>query len=83
MRPLLNVSGVKEGVNITAGSEVLHTTDASVGEVVEPQSMRESPLKQLPVELDCLSPRRTPSLVPSLAWPRPPTDCMAFGGRRW
>jgi len=32
----LNVGGVKEGVSITAGSEVLRTTDASVGEVVEP-----------------------------------------------
>jgi hypothetical protein len=40
----LNVQGVKEGVNVTAGSEVLRTTDASVGEVVEPQSISELPL---------------------------------------
>jgi len=40
----LNVVGVKEGVNVTAGNEVLRTTDASVGEVIEPQSIRELPL---------------------------------------
>jgi hypothetical protein len=41
---ILNVGGIKEGVNVVAGSEVLRTTDASVGEVVEPQSIRELPL---------------------------------------
>src|SRR5208337_1872198 len=41
---ILAVGSVKEGVKVTAGSEVLHTTDASVGEVVEPQSVRELPL---------------------------------------
>jgi hypothetical protein len=40
----LNVGAVREGVKVTAGSEVLRTTDASVGEVVEPQSIRELPL---------------------------------------
>ena len=40
----LTVGSVKEGVKVTAGSEELHTTDASVGEVVEPQSVREIPL---------------------------------------
>src|SRR6266849_4343990 len=40
----LTVVGVKEGVNVTAGNEVLRTTDASVGEVIEPQSIRELPL---------------------------------------
>jgi hypothetical protein len=40
----LTVGSVKEGVKVTAGSEELHTTDASVGEVVEPQSVRELPL---------------------------------------
>ena len=40
----LNVVGVKEGVNVTGGSEVLRTSDASVGEVIEPQSTRELPL---------------------------------------
>jgi len=40
----LAVGEVKEGVNVTAVSEVLRTTDASVGEVVEPQSVRELPL---------------------------------------
>jgi hypothetical protein len=40
----LKVEGVTEGVKVTASSEVLKTTDASVGEVVEPQSIRELPL---------------------------------------
>ncbi len=40
----LNIVGVKEGVNVTGGSEVLRTSDASVGEVIEPQSIRELPL---------------------------------------
>jgi hypothetical protein len=40
----LKVGGVKEGVKVTAGSEVLRTSDASVGEVVEPQSIQELPL---------------------------------------
>jgi hypothetical protein len=40
----LIVGALKEGVNVIAGSEVLRTTDASVGEVVEPQSIRELPL---------------------------------------
>jgi len=40
----LNEVGVKEGVNVTGGSEVLRTSDASVGEVIEPQSIRELPL---------------------------------------
>lgn len=40
----LAIVGVKEGVNVTGGSEVLRTSDASVGEVIEPQSIRELPL---------------------------------------
>jgi Carboxypeptidase regulatory-like domain len=40
----LSVGSVTQGVQVTAGSEVLHTTDASVGEVVEPTSIRELPL---------------------------------------
>lgn len=40
----LTVSSIKQRVNVTAASEVLHTTDASVGEVIEPQSIRELPL---------------------------------------
>ncbi len=40
----LRVGAVTQGVNVTASSEVLHTTDASVGEVVEPTSIRELPL---------------------------------------
>jgi hypothetical protein len=40
----LAVGEVKEGVNVTAGGEMLRTADASVGEVVEPQSIRELPL---------------------------------------
>src|SRR5215472_3646345 len=41
---LLTVGEVKQGVNVTGVSELLHTSDASVGEVVEPQSIRELPL---------------------------------------
>jgi hypothetical protein len=40
----LRVGSVTQGVRVTAGSEVLQTTDASVGEVVEPTSIRELPL---------------------------------------
>jgi hypothetical protein len=40
----LRVGTVTQGVKVTAGSEVLQTTDASVGEVVEPTSIRELPL---------------------------------------
>ena len=40
----LAIGEIKQGVSVTAFSEVLHTTDASVGEVVEPQSIRELPL---------------------------------------
>ena len=35
---------VKEGVQVNAASDILHTTDASVGEVVEPKSIQELPL---------------------------------------
>lgn len=40
----LKVGSAKEGVTVTAGSDVLRTRDASVSEVVEPQSIRELPL---------------------------------------
>jgi hypothetical protein len=40
----LKVAGVSEGVKVTARSEALRTTDASVGEVVESQSIQELPL---------------------------------------
>jgi hypothetical protein len=40
----LKLSSVEQGVRVTAGSEVLQTTDASVGEVVEPTSIAELPL---------------------------------------
>jgi hypothetical protein len=40
----LAVGGLQEGVNVTAGSEVLRAKDSSVGEVVEPESIRELPL---------------------------------------
>jgi hypothetical protein len=40
----LSVGSLNEGVKVTAGNEVLHTTDASVGEVIEPTSIRELPL---------------------------------------
>lgn len=40
----LKVGAVTEGVQVTAANEVLRTTDASVGEMVEPQFIRELPL---------------------------------------
>src|SRR3989440_4137780 len=40
----LSLGSLKVEVKVTAGSEVLQTTDASVGEVVEPTSIRELPL---------------------------------------
>ena len=40
----LQVGTLNEGIKVTAGNEVLRTTDASVGEVVEPTSIRELPL---------------------------------------
>ncbi|HXR33215.1 MAG TPA: carboxypeptidase regulatory-like domain-containing protein [Verrucomicrobiae bacterium] len=40
----LMVGSVKEGVQVLAAAEVLQTTDASVGAVVEPTSIRELPL---------------------------------------
>jgi hypothetical protein len=40
----LQVGVVKEGAEVSSTSEILHTTDAAVGEVVEPKSIQELPL---------------------------------------
>ncbi len=40
----LKISAVHEGVQVNASADVLRTTDASVGEVVEPKSVQELPL---------------------------------------
>jgi hypothetical protein len=40
----LQVGIVKEGAEVNSTSEILHTTDAAVGEVVEPKSIQELPL---------------------------------------
>jgi hypothetical protein len=40
----LSVGGAKEGVDVTSQAEALRTTDATVGEVVEPTSIKELPL---------------------------------------
>jgi hypothetical protein len=40
----LKIGAVSEDVKVIGGSEILKTTDASVGEVVEPTSIRELPL---------------------------------------
>ena len=41
----LPVAAIREGVQVTASAHVLRTTDASVGEVVEPKSIgQERPL---------------------------------------
>ncbi|MEY2413475.1 MAG: hypothetical protein QOD84_2081 [Acidobacteriaceae bacterium] len=61
----MTVGSVKQGVNVTAASEVLHTTDASVGEVIEPQSIRELPLNGVSI-LHCerRPPYGTPAFPP-------------------
>ena len=40
----LKVGAVREGVEVSGAADILHTTDASVGEVVEPKSIQELPL---------------------------------------
>src|SRR5579871_3487789 len=40
----LKVGPVREGVKVSANADILHSTDASVGEVVEPKSIQELPL---------------------------------------
>jgi Carboxypeptidase regulatory-like domain len=40
----LKIGAVKEGIEVSATPEILHTTDAAVGEVVEPKSIQELPL---------------------------------------
>ena len=40
----LQVGTVKEGVDVNSQVEALHTTDATVGEVIEPASIKELPL---------------------------------------
>lgn len=40
----LKVGPVREGVRVTAAADILRSTDASVGEVVEPKSIQELPL---------------------------------------
>jgi hypothetical protein len=40
----LSVNPVRQGLDVTAANEVLQTSDASVGEVIEPRSIREMPL---------------------------------------
>jgi len=40
----LKVGALREGVDVTSAGEILHTTDAAVGEVVEPKSIQELPL---------------------------------------
>jgi len=40
----LKIGPVQQGVQVSASTDVLRTTDASVGEVVEPESIQELPL---------------------------------------
>jgi len=40
----LKVGPAREAVNVSARGDILHSTDASVGEVVEPKSIQELPL---------------------------------------
>ena len=41
---VLKIGAVREGVEVNSTPEILHTTDAAVGEVVEPKSIQELPL---------------------------------------
>ena len=41
---VLKVGAVSEGIEVSSNPEMLHTTDAAVGEVVEPKSIQELPL---------------------------------------
>jgi hypothetical protein len=40
----IKIGAVKEGIEVSSTPEILHTTDAAVGEVVEPKSIQELPL---------------------------------------
>ncbi len=40
----LKIGAVQQGVDVRASTDILRTTDASVGEVVEPESIQELPL---------------------------------------
>jgi hypothetical protein len=40
----LKIGAVREGVEVSSSPEILHTTDAAVGEVIEPKSIQELPL---------------------------------------
>jgi hypothetical protein len=40
----VKIGAVREGVEVSSTPEILHTTDAAVGEVVEPKSIQELPL---------------------------------------
>lgn len=40
----LKLGPVKEGIQVSSAADLLHTADASVGEVVEPESIQELPL---------------------------------------
>ena len=40
----LKIGAIKEGVQVNAATDILRTTDASVGEVVEPTSIQDLPL---------------------------------------
>ncbi len=40
----LNIGAIREGVSVNSTADVLHTSDATVGEVVEPKSIQELPL---------------------------------------
>jgi len=56
----LKISAVREGVQVNASADVLRTTDASVGEVVEPKSVQELPLNgRMLVDLVLTVPGRT------------------------
>ena len=60
----LKIGPVEERVRVNASAEVLRTTDASVGEVVEPKSIHELPLNgRMLIDLVLTVPGRTSASV--------------------
>src|SRR3979411_2655247 len=85
----LKISAVHEGVQVNASEDVLRTTDASVGEVVEPKSVQELPLNgRMLVDLVLTVPgahigfgAQTGETNP-LYWRRGPRSSIVLGGSR-
>ncbi len=85
----LNIGSVAQDVSVTGEKEVLRTSDASVGEVVEPKSIRELPLNgRMLIDLVLTVPgahvgfgAQTGSSNP-LYWPPGQRSAVVLGGAR-